>query len=130
MKLLDKFLFFYSIIFVSILTTGAILSGFAWNKFIITLLFLPVTFYLMYQLLRYFYRVKLTAPAKAKAKPKPTVNQIPPKHLLQQSSPLFLFTIGLFSLTFSATIAKAIITYTSPPLSPLASSINLSGAGL
>ena len=114
-KPIDHILLIYACILVAVLTIGAISQTLSDYKNLLTLLFLlPMAGYLCFQVIISIYRLKYKqlTPTPTQ-KPTPTKRQLvnlPQKQgFLHQSSPAFLVTIGLFTLTLTSTITLSIL---------------------
>jgi hypothetical protein len=125
--MLDKLLYLYSTIFITIIVVGSVLSA---NKgpsaLVIGLLFAPVAFYLIYSFVKYVTCKKSTTPASDT----PALQAILDRnrhHLTRdsssapisrfsaaKSSPLFLVTLVLLSFAAGSLLIRSLVDDTTP----------------
>jgi hypothetical protein len=103
---LDKFLFWYTLIFAIILTGSTVARGFSPTNLILIALFLPLTIFTILQALKryYLWRSKLPpSPAEALAKEGPAFSL---RVFLTQHNPLFTLTLILFIVAILTTVIR------------------------
>lgn len=136
MTLFNRLLYYYCLLFTLTLTAGAVFSGFALTNVIPTLLFLPISLYFIYYLVKNAYvghlrRVYLKAhPPKVDqaeliqnliCPPSPTTFRL--DAFLTQKSPFFIATLGLYCLVLATVLFRATVNFLPQPefVSPLPS---------
>jgi hypothetical protein len=135
MKPLDRYLFYYTLIFSLVVTITALLSGFALDNLIASLLFLPIVLSSLYTLIRRRYLKYLKAEYyRTHPQVENPSHSLPSslssftfslKAFLSQKTPSFLITLGLYSFSLAALICKLTLVHFSSPaafISPLPSS--------
>lgn len=125
MAIFDRFLYYYTTLFVIIITIGAFFSGFALQNLLGTVIFLPVTFTLLYQLVQQFHRLKIerirqtTQPTRQSRSSRSQSSwgknlSFEFSAFFAQRSPLFLATLALFVVTITVSILRAGLSYLPP----------------
>ena len=125
MKLIDKFLFIYSLLFAIVLIIGAILTGFAAHQAVITLFFLPVPLYLFYQAIKSLPRPSNSHRSSSFSPSSPPSLNL--RYFLNQTHPLFLLSLSLLISFLTATIIKTTLSISITPtlISPLPQTLSL-----
>lgn len=109
MKLLDKLLFGYSTLFALILTAAGFLNGLNISNLILVVLFLPVSLYLAFQLIKKIYALKFAVENLSEAAAEVKYGRsFSLKRFLTQSGAMYLITVTLYTAALTATVFLAI----------------------
>ncbi|OGV97364.1 hypothetical protein A2W24_06565 [Microgenomates group bacterium RBG_16_45_19] len=109
MKAIDKWLFVYSAVITVTLTAVSLTAGFNLKNLLMTALFLPLSGYFAYQLLKAYYRRRYAPPA-ATDPLQPNLTTFSLKRFLTQNHPTFLVTLSLYLALIVAFLVKTLTT--------------------
>jgi len=110
MKLIDKILLIYSTFLAIALTVTSVLSGFSLKNLVMIALFLPVTGYFIYQLVKAYKTNQHRRQLKTQSGEANHYQSFSIKSFLSQNNPSFLVTLSLYFALLAALIVKTIVT--------------------